>query len=146
MQRLVALACPFLVGCTLLGGAVGSSVPAYQPLGAGTAATAQIRPGDRIEVARVGDPWRLEGIYDGVEDDALRLFTDEGRVSIDLKDISSVSVTHGSEWFTGMLVGLGVDLAILAIAGSRAGDAAPGTGAVGAVHAGSGGTVIGGRP
>ena len=66
-------------------------------------------------------------------------------VSIDLSDVRSVSVAHGSYWLEGAALGLAVDVTVALLVGTRLAHSYPDTSSFGNVHIGSDGVTVGAR-
>ena len=102
-------------GCSLAGLAVGRAVPHYEhgsPV-QGDHVRVRIDPGSTNDVSP-GNAERVDGRYEEAGGDGLLLRTPDGQRRIASTDAREIEVAKGSEWKTGLLVGVLVDVVLLA--------------------------------
>jgi hypothetical protein len=122
-------------GCTAIGAGVGSAFPKYEAVYPASPEWLALRPGTEIavdlvhaarvrqcahtesgglECTRPAASHRLTGRFLGTDPEHLWLRVDEGPLAVDLAEVERVSQVDGSYQVAGAVIGLVVDVAVLA--------------------------------
>jgi hypothetical protein len=113
-------------GCAVIGAGIGSTIPKYEPLSR-EPVTNRASVGQELRIVRASDGREISGRYEGAYDDKLWVRTPEKSSSVDVGDVKSAKVVADNHWLEGFLIGLGVDVAVLAVVGANIGHLFPKT-------------------